>query len=107
MKSINFRNHIFPFVLIPLISIVVFISYNRFVINRDYIVEYEGTCDPYTQQCFIGCEDDECAEPYYYSDIRKYAPDLYAECGEDITACEIANVCLPNDQKCSITYCDL
>jgi hypothetical protein len=106
MKNINFRDHIFPFILIPAITIVGVISYYRFIVNKDYIVEYEGVCDPEIQQCFVGCEDDECTEQYYYSDMHKYAPDLYAECGEDITDCETASMCLPSDRECSITYCD-
>jgi len=40
--------------------------------------------------------------------MQKYAPDLFAQCGDDITECEVANVCLPQeDTQCSVTYCDL
>lgn len=70
------------------------------------MVEYEGICDPVTEKCFIGCEDDECTIEYYYSEIVKYAPDLQRECGNDITDCEAANICLPNDRECLVTYCD-
>jgi len=70
------------------------------------MVEYEKTCDSTLEKCFVGCEDDGCVKEYYYSRIQKYASDLYAECGKDITDCENANICLPNDQKCSVTYCD-
>lgn len=103
----HFREYIFFYILILLIIVVGIISYNRFMVRHDYIVGYEGVCDPAMEQCFIGCDDDACTEEYYYSKIQKYAPDLYVECGEDITDCEAASVCLTNDRKCSITYCNI
>jgi len=69
-------------------------------------VSYEGECDPKMELCFIGCENDECTKEYYYTMVQKYAPDVYAQCGEDITDCVEASVCLPSDRECSITYCD-
>ena len=77
------------------------------MVAHDYMVAYEGVCDSSTQSCFVGCNDDACADAYYYAKVQKYAVDLYAQCGKDITGCEAANACLPlNDRKCSITYCD-
>lgn len=91
----------------PLVILVAIISYVRFVVAQDYFVTYEGECDPYTQSCYIGCEDDECISEYYYSIIEKYVPDLYEQCGPDITNCAEANVCLPSDgDDCRITFCD-
>jgi len=82
-------------------------SYYRFVVLDDYLVSYEGECDPYTQVCFVGCEDDECTSEYYYSLMEKYAPNVFEQCGKDITDCENAYVCLPEDgEKCAITFCD-
>lgn len=103
---IHFREHFFFYILLLLVIIIGIVSYYRFVINYDYIVSYEGVCEPSTESCFIGCEDDSCTEEYYYSKVQKYAPDLYNECGLDITDCEEANICLPNDRECSVTYCD-
>jgi hypothetical protein len=76
------------------------------MIKHDYIIGYNGSCDPALGKCFMSCDDDACAKPDYYSEIRKYEPDLYNECGKDITDCKAADVCLPSDHKCSITYCD-
>jgi len=101
-----FCEHIFSFILFPLIIIVSIISYSRFMVNHDYMVSYEGACDPTLEKCFVGCEDDSCINEYYYSEMQKYAADLYMECGNDITDCESANICLPEDSGCSITYCD-
>ncbi len=99
--------HFLFYSIISLIVIVGIFSYFRFFVYKDYIVEYEGDCDPYTQDCFIGCGDDDCKEEYYYSNMQKYAPDLFSQCGYDITDCDTASVCLPNDRKCSITYCEI
>ena len=104
--KVYFRNHFFPFFLILGIIFVVIFSYYRFMIKHDYVVGYQGSCDPATGKCFKSCDDDACKNPDYYTEMRKYEPDLYKECGEDITNCDAANMCLPSDHKCSITYCD-
>ena len=103
----HFRKNFFPYILILLIIAVTIISYSRLFINQDYLVEYEGECDPVTENCFVGCEDDECTQEYYYTKMVKYAPDLNQQCGKDITDCKSANICLPDDKICSITYCNI
>lgn len=104
----NFRNHFFFYAIVTSIFIVGVFSYHRFMNKQDYMVGYEGVCDPAVDanKCFEGCDDDACTEKYYYVKMVKYAPDLYKECGEDITDCESANLCLPSDRDCSATYCD-
>ena len=102
---VSFREHFF-YILILLIIIVCTASFFRFIVNHDYMVTYERVCDPEKAECFIGCEDDACTTEYYYLKVVKYAPDLLRECGEDIKDCELASHCLPDDKKCSITYCD-
>ena len=103
----KFRGNIPLYILAALTVLSVGASYVRFVVAQDYIVEYEGVCDPAAQSCFVGCNDDACTDTYYYTKMQKYAVDLFAQCGKDITDCSAANVCLPqDDQNCSITYCD-
>ena len=103
----KFRDNILLYMLVPLVILCAAYSYFRFMVAHDYMIAYEGTCDPATQDCFIGCNDDACTDVYYYAKVQKYAVNLYAQCGEDITNCDAANACLPvDDQKCSITYCD-
>lgn len=104
----NFNKYFFFCALAILIFVVSIFSFNRFIIKQDYFVGYEGVCNPVASanKCFLGCSDDACTEKYFYSKIVKYAPDLRKECGEDITDCDSANVCFPNDYNCSITYCD-
>ena len=105
-KYTHFRDHFFSYILVLFIIIVFFLSFYRFMIKHDYIVGYQGSCDPATGKCFMSCDDDTCTKPDYYSEIQKYEPDLYKECGKDITNCDAASVCLPTDRKCSITYCN-
>lgn len=94
------------FLLVTLLGVGA--SYYRFMVIHDYMVSYEGDCDPYTQNCFVGCEDDECLEEYYYSQVQKSASDVYRQCGEDITDCDEAYICLVDDnEKCSVTFCDV
>lgn len=102
----HFKRHLFLYTFVPLIVFLALFSYHRFIQNNDYLVTYEGACDEGTQSCFIGCEDEECTEEYYYSEITKYAADVYEQCGSDITDCEESNVCLASDRECSIEYCD-
>jgi hypothetical protein len=104
--NINFREYFFYYFLLVIIIITGAFSYYRFVVQHDYIVYYEGECDPNVQSCFVGCEDDECINEYYYLEVQKYASDLLKVCGNYITDCAEANICLPTDQECTITYCD-
>jgi hypothetical protein len=103
----KFRDDILFYVLVLLVIACVGYSYFRFVVTQDYVVEYEGVCDPATHECFKGCPDDACTDPYYYDTVRRSAVDLFAQCGKDITNCSAANTCSPqNDRSCSITYCN-
>jgi|GEM_PF-370942 len=100
-------DNIFLYTLTPLIILFIGALYVRFMVLQDYMVAYESECDPYTQVCFIGCEDDECTSEYYYSQMEKYAPNIFGQCGEDITDCDKAYICLPEDgEGCSVTFCD-
>jgi hypothetical protein len=106
------REHAFLYILLLLIVASAGYSALRFMVAHDYTVAYEGECDPAAQNCFVGCntEDEDvssCTDTYDYAKVEKYAVYLYAECGPDITDCEAANACVPEDYgRCSITYCD-
>jgi len=103
----KFRDNMLLYALALLVVLCVGYSYLRFIVMRDYMVAYQGACDPAAHSCFVSCKDDACTDKQYYAKVQKYAVDLYAQCGKDITDCTAANVCLPQgDQKCSITYCD-
>ncbi len=104
----NFRNHFFFYIVAVIIFMTGAFSYYRFMINQDYIIGYEGVCDPAKDmnKCFKGCDNDDCTEVHYYSKMVKYAPDLYRECGDNIINCESASSCLSDDRYCSVAYCN-
>lgn len=105
MKS---HDHILSYILIALFVLSTGYAYYRFVIVSDYMVAYEGKCEPSLHSCFAGCDNDGCADVVYpYAKMQKSETDLYAECGKDITNCDAANTCLPQDgQDCTVSYCD-
>lgn len=98
--------HILTYTLIPLLIIVAAVSYVRFMIADAYLVSYEGPCDPVSQSCFVGCDDDECTSEYYYSEVTREATAVAALCGTDVTECDAAFICSSSETACSITYCD-
>lgn len=100
------RKHFFSYSLVVLLILAVSASYYRFVVTKDYIVSYEGDCNPYSQNCFEFCEDEECAEPFYYSVIERNAAEISQLCGNDVTECEEAFFCPDTVSYCTITYCD-
>lgn len=76
------------------------------MVIHDYTVSYEIECDPVSESCFIGCEDEECSKEYFYAKIERYAPDLVKLCGDTIVGCEFANVCTIDESRCFLTFCD-
>ena len=102
----TYSNHLLLGSIFVLLLLLAGGSYLRFVVLHDYLVSYEGECDPYTESCFIGCDDDACEDVYYYTEIERRAPELYAECGKNILECDVAYECQADDTTCSVTYCD-
>lgn len=101
----HFKKYILVYTIVPLLVITATASFQRFMVDNDYYVSYEGDCDPAKNICYIGCEDDECTEQYFYSLIERNAQELYNACGRDITDCEAAYEC-PESTYCKISYCD-
>ena len=64
------HNHFFLYIIVTLIFIVGIFSYHRFMVRHDYVVGYEGVCDPAinSNKCFEGCDDDACNCEYYAGD---------------------------------------
>lgn len=100
------RKYFLIIVLIPMFILCVAASYARFIVEEDYLVSYRTSCDPHTESCFTECSDEACSKPEYYQIMEKYAPDLKAQCGKDITDCEEANYCYAGESQCTLTLCD-
>lgn len=108
MNKIKIFNQFTLYAVIGLLILTISVSYYRFIVLHDYDVSYEIDCDPAQSSCYIGCEDEECMETYFYARMQKYAPNIKNQCGLDITDCPDASECLPSDNgRCLITYCDI
>lgn len=85
------------------------IGYQRFFVERDYVVQYEFACDPSIEYCFVSeCldqEDAEC-ETRYYSVGMKKASDLFTACGHSIEGCDSVTTCQSDDSYCEMSTCD-
>ena len=103
----HFRKYFFSYIVLVLFILLVAASYNRFIINKDYLVAYEGECDPYTESCFVWCENfDDCPEPFYFTIIERHASEIYNLCGQDVTTCDDAYYCDESVEYCEVYYCE-
>lgn len=103
----RFKENKFLYIVFFMMFFTICVSYVRFLIIHDYIVAYEIECDPLEHTCFIGCENEECSEEYYYAKVQKIAKDIQKQCGKDISNCEYAKRCIRGiDTGCTITFCD-
>lgn len=111
MKASFFGKHIKRYILlyvtVILLMLLVGSAYLRFFVLNDYIIAYEGDCDPYTESCYLFCEDESCTEPFYYSIIERNAAEVQALCNtSDVTTCDDAYFCPDDGTFCSVEYCD-
>jgi hypothetical protein len=102
----HFKNYLLVYTITPLLVLTLSASYYRFLISEEYTLAYEGNCDPYTQTCFVGCNDEDCTDIYYYSYIARSAATLSSVCGDSIESCVNAHFCTPGEQNCTVTFCD-
>lgn len=102
----SLKKNFFSCTLILLLILATGASYVRFIVLNDYLVAYEGECDPSANDCYLGCGNEECTEKYYYNIVTRHATEIQQLCGDDITDCEAANSCPLNSQSCYITFCD-
>ncbi|MAZ56676.1 hypothetical protein CL653_02710 [bacterium] len=106
MKNL-IKNNILLFTILPILILSIAASYLRFMVLYDYLVTYEGPCDPEVEVCFEYCETEECDDPFYYSWIEREASELIAICGElDILSCDASQECQISDKTCSISFCN-
>lgn len=100
------KNKVLAVFLVLLLVLTALSSYYKFGVQMDYIVSYEGPCEPETEICFAECDDDECTEEYYFTLIERKAYEIYDLCGSDVSECEEAFECQPDVEYCTISYCD-
>ena len=100
------KEHLYSIGILLFVVLLATASFYRFFVLNDYLVNYEDDCDPYTESCFLYCEDEECSDPFYYSVIERHADEIYNLCGTDVTACDAAYECQPEVEHCTISFCD-
>lgn len=119
MEKLNAKNvwgnRIFYTILILLILASVGFTFWRIVIQKDYQIVAEVSCDPATESCFhyegVVCDgtDTECVpeEAYDYKMVSKKASTIYAcEQTEEKIDCTEELSCLESEIDCEYTYCD-
>lgn len=101
-----FKKHFLKFTLVPLFILSILACYFRFVVHKDYLITFESDCDPYLEKCFVGCEDEECNEEYFYTLMTREATEVEDLCGVDITECDEVYSCpLNREVFCQVEYC--
>jgi hypothetical protein len=107
------KTKIFFIVFFLLIAGAVGASYYKFIVKRNYIVEAQADCDPYTKKCFVHTCDsgagEECTgnpeeDTSYYKIIRRNAQNIPL-CDPKEEGCN-ALVCPSGEAECEITFCD-
>ena len=110
----HLKDHLLSYVLVPLLILAAGASYYRFMVLHDHMVSYEGFCDPATESCFVGCEEevDDIADcptdlVFYYTEVERHATELYTHCGDSIIDCPEADYCTEDElDSCVVIYCD-
>lgn len=100
------KKHLLWLTIGPLLLFMIIVSYVRFVVLTDYLVSYEAICDPQAQSCYVGCDNEDCSENYYYAIITRHANEIEALCGKDISDCSAADTCSADEEQCAVEYCD-
>ncbi len=102
----SFLKHPLVFILVPICLVASVVSFYRFVVLEAYVVEYEGACDPVSEECFVGCVDELCTDIYYYAWVQKNAKTAQAECGPDVLECIDTATCAGGEKECVVRYCN-
>jgi hypothetical protein len=117
-KKSQIANRIFYIILSLLILGSVGVTFWRIVIEKDYQIVAETSCDPVIEACYhyepepCATDNYECLslppeEAYDYKMVSKKAASIYAcEQTEEKTGCNDELSCLEGEADCSYTYCD-
>lgn len=88
-------------------------TYHRVFVLRDYMIEAEAPCDPYTESCFVyicdpieeECTGDPEEDTSYYKQISRNAKNIPL-CDIEDESCD-ALICPPDEEGCSVILCDI
>lgn len=94
----------------------VVVSFLRFVVFRDYLIETQVDCDPSVESCFVwecdplseedgeACSGNPDEDTWYYKVIRKNAMNIPV-CDPNIEECEPLS-CAPGEPECEYSLCE-
>ena len=91
----------------------IFLTYYRYMVVKDYIIETQVSCDPMVESCFIYVCDpengEECTgdleqDTSYYKLLHRNAKNIPL-CDPAEADCPVA-VCRPGEVDCQVTLCD-
>lgn len=93
------------------------VSFYRYMVVRDYIIEAQVDCDPTAEACFVYECDPESEDPeamctgspeediWYYRIIHKNAMNISACDDQNQEACA-SLTCAENEKECGYTFCE-
>lgn len=111
------KSKIFILVFFLIIVVSVGITYWRIMVKRDYIVEAQTDCDPYSEACFVWkcdpnstVEDEACTgapekDIWYYKIVRRNAGRIPLCDPNTDENCQ-ALVCGENEPQCEEILCN-
>jgi hypothetical protein len=109
------KSKIFFAVFFTLIAGTVIVTYMKYFVAKDYYIEAQADCDPYTEKCFVWkcdpnatdesekCTGDPEKDIWYFQKVKKVA-NLVPLCNPDDENCDALS-CSPG-MDCEVTYCD-
>lgn len=109
------KSKIFFSVLVLIIAGSVAMTYWRIMIKKDYVIEAQTDCDPYTEACFVwecdpesdvegeACVGDAETDIWYFQVIQRNASNIPL-CDPNDENCD-ALTCGENEAECEYVFC--
>lgn len=110
------KSAIFLTVFVSLLVISVGITFIRIYVQKDYVIQNQIDCDPYTEKCFIwecdpqssvegeACTGDPEMDIWYYAVAQRKAY-MIPDCDPNDENC-VPFECLDGEKDCNVTFCD-
>jgi len=102
----------FLIVFFSLVSVVMVVSYYKYMVLNDYYIKIQTDCDPSIETCFVAvcepssdteCPSDPALQTQYYKFIEKKAVNIPL-CNQSETDCPLLS-CEKNED-CRVIFCD-
>jgi hypothetical protein len=112
----SLKNKIFYSIFFLLLAGSIVATYVKIVVNKNYQIVAETSCDPATEQCFVwNCDveiDGECSDNpeeniWIYKIVNKKAATIaVCEASAEKLGCDGELSCTEGEKDCSYKYCD-